>query len=117
VWNLGVVARDAVTKDQEVWDGVQPQPAQGCHRREPLSSECGTHKGSCVRLIACVSLNSRLESNKEEEEEDIRQPRPDSGHGFQVKVLETLNVVPSSLGSGSEEGLYFRLIDFCITQL
>ena len=30
----------------------------------------------------------------------IRQPRPDSGLGVQVKVLQTLQVVPSSLGSG-----------------
>jgi len=30
----------------------------------------------------------------------IRQSRPDSGLGFHVKVVETFNVVPSSLGSG-----------------
>jgi hypothetical protein len=28
----------------------------------------------------------------------IRQSRPDSGLGFQVKVLQTFQVVPSSLG-------------------
>jgi len=28
----------------------------------------------------------------------IRQPRPDSGLGFQVKVLKIFPVVPSSLG-------------------
>jgi len=31
----------------------------------------------------------------------IRQPRPDFGLGFQVKVLETFPVVPTSLGSGA----------------
>jgi len=30
----------------------------------------------------------------------IRQSRPDSGLGFQVKVLKTFQVVPSSLESG-----------------
>jgi len=30
----------------------------------------------------------------------IRQSRPDSGLGFQAKVLENFQVVPSSLGSG-----------------
>ena len=30
-----------------------------------------------------------------------RQSRPDSGLGFQVKVLKTFQVVPSSLGSGT----------------
>jgi len=30
----------------------------------------------------------------------IRQSKPDSGRGSQVKVLNTLKVVPSSLGSG-----------------
>ena len=30
----------------------------------------------------------------------IRQSKPDSGLGFQVKVLHTLQGVPSSLGSG-----------------
>ena len=30
----------------------------------------------------------------------IRQSRPDSGLGFQVKVVHTIPVVPSSLGSG-----------------
>ena len=29
----------------------------------------------------------------------IRQSRPGSGHGFQVNVLKTFKVVPSSLGS------------------
>ena len=32
--------------------------------------------------------------------EHIRQSRPDSGLGFQVKVRKTFQVVPSSLGSG-----------------
>jgi len=39
--------------------------------------------------------------NESKEEEDIRESRLDSGLGFQVKVLETCQVVPSSLGSGS----------------
>ena len=30
----------------------------------------------------------------------IRQSRPDSGHGFQVKAVQSFSVVPSSLGSG-----------------
>ena len=51
-----------------------------------------------------------------------RQSRPDSGLGFQVKVLTTFVVVPSSLGSGrrgsgSEAGSYLRHIYGCITQL
>jgi len=29
---------------------------------------CGSEEGSCLRLIDFVSLNSRLESNNEEEE-------------------------------------------------
>ena len=32
----------------------------------------------------------------------VRQPRPDSGHGFQVQVLNSFKVAPSSLGSGQE---------------
>ena len=32
--------------------------------------------------------------------EHIRQSRPDSGLGFQEKVLHTFQAVPSSLGSG-----------------
>jgi len=32
----------------------------------------------------------------------MRKSRPDSGHGFQVKVLRTFKVVPSSLGNGFE---------------
>ena len=31
----------------------------------------------------------------------IRQPRPDSGLGFLAKVLNTSQVIPTSLGSGS----------------
>jgi len=34
----------------------------------------------------------------------IRQSRPDSGCGFQVKVLKTFQVFPSSLGSGTRHG-------------
>ena len=35
-----------------------------------------------------------------EDIEDIRQPRPDSGLGFQVNILKTVLVVPSPLASG-----------------
>ena len=34
----------------------------------------------------------------------IRQSRPDSGLGFQVKILTPFHVVPSSLGSGFPNG-------------
>ena len=37
--------------------------------------------------------------------EHFRQPRPDSGLDFQVKGLQTFQVVPSSLASGSQLGL------------
>jgi len=37
-----------------------------------------------------------------------RQSRPDFGLGFQVKVLKTFEVVPSSLGSGSPGSLCER---------
>ena len=40
--------------------------------------------------------------------EHIRQSRPDSGPGFQVNVLETYEVVPSSLGSGPEKTEWCR---------
>ena len=35
----------------------------------------------------------------------VRQSRPDSGLGFQVKVLNTLQGVPFSLGSGQPQNL------------
>ena len=35
----------------------------------------------------------------------VKQSRPDSGLGFQVNVIETFRVVPSSLGSGQGSGL------------
>jgi len=41
----------------------------------------------------CVSLNSRLESDKEEEKKNsanIRQSGPESGPGFHAKVLQTV---------------------------
>ena len=34
-----------------------------------------------------------------------RQPRPDSGLGFQANFLESSQVVPSSLGSGGDAGV------------
>ena len=30
----------------------------------------------------------------------VRQSRPDSGLGFQIKMLATFEIVPNSLGSG-----------------
>jgi len=61
--------------------------------------------------IVCVSLNSRLESNKEEEEGSsarvtfitltcranmahMRQSRSDSGLGFQKKIIKSFKVFP-----------------------
>ena len=38
----------------------------------------------------------------------IRQSRPDSGLGFQVKGSKPLYVAPSSLGSGRPEDLVFN---------
>jgi len=35
----------------------------------------------------------------------VRQSRPDSGLGFQVKVLKPFKVVPFSLGSGDHNGV------------
>ena len=35
---------------------------------------------------------------------NLRQSRPDSGLGVQVKVFDTLQVVPASLGSGMPGG-------------
>ena len=54
-------------------------------------------------------LNSRLESNKEEEwcEEDVRGVHQDR-HRHQRH---------DHLCSGSEAGSYLRLIDLCVTQL
>ena len=43
---------------------------------------------------------SRPDSGLEANIANVRQSRPDSGHGFQVQVLKTVEVVPSSLGSG-----------------
>ena len=48
-----------------------------------------TRRGANLALAVVVSLNSRLESNKEEE--DTRQSSPDSGLGVQVKVLQTFS--------------------------
>ena len=60
----------------------------------------------------------------------IRQSRPDYGRVFQVNVFKFVYAVLYSLDSGpamnshstemctgSEEGSYLRLIDYCITQL
>jgi len=51
-----------------------------------LSSECGT----CKTVTAICRANMAY----------VRQSRPYSGRGFQVKSLNRFNVVPSSLGSG-----------------
>jgi len=43
----------------------------------------------------------------------IRQSRPESGLGFQVSVVETFQVVPSSLGGGARRfrgGLVFKAL-------
>jgi len=47
----------------------------------------------------------------------MRQSRPDSGLGFQVKVLRTIQVVAASLGSGkgiSQSNRISNLIRTCI---
>ena len=41
----------------------------------------------------------------------LRQSRPDSGSGFQAKVLQTLEVVPSSLGRGQLELLLVQPLE------
>jgi len=38
--------------------------------RQRRATQCGSEAGSYLRRIDFVSLNSRLESNKEEEEEE-----------------------------------------------
>ena len=48
-----------------------------------------------VKGVGC-SVQGRCRANTAH----MRQSRPDSGHDFQSKVLETFQVVPSSLGSG-----------------
>jgi len=40
----------------------------------------GSEAGSYLRLIYFVSLNSRLESNKEEEDGEFRELRPPCNH-------------------------------------
>ena len=36
----------------------------------------------------------------------VRQSMPDSGHGFQLKVLKKMQAVPSWLGSGNESNAF-----------
>ena len=71
-----------------------------------------TEAGSYLRLIySCITqLKAQGPSrscNESKEAEEvcnmayIRQSRPDSGLGFQVKVLEIFQVVSSSLGNGT----------------
>jgi hypothetical protein len=53
----------------------------------------------------------------------VRQSRPDSGLGFEVKVLKTLQVVPSTLASGLgiknvqrlRGGLVFKAHRLCVS--
>ena len=45
--------------------------------------------------------------------EQMRQSRPDSGLGFQAKVLNTLLVAPSSLESGRDRLSYYAGADKC----
>ena len=40
----------------------------------------------------------------------IRQSRPDSGLDFQVKILKTFKVDPSSLGIGKDRNLFGRAV-------
>ena len=53
--------------------------------------------GSLPRSVTPISTH-RCQANMAQ----IRQTRPDSGLGFQVKVLKTFEVVPPSLGSGTQ---------------
>ena len=47
------------------------------------------------------TLGLRVIKKKKKDVAHIRQSRPDSGLGFQVKVRKTFQVVPYSLGSES----------------
>ena len=55
---------------------------------------------------------SESEGHAEQEEimEHIRQSRPDSGPGFQAKVLKPFKGVPSSLGSGTPGCTWLQLL-------
>ena len=74
----------------------------------------------CKAHRLCVALNSRLESNKEEDEdlpgrgerrlEELDRLHPGLGH-------RPRKLRPRVALSDSEEGLCVRLIDFRITQL
>jgi len=56
-----------------------------------IRSECGTHT-TVERMWHTQDSRANVAHT--------RQPRPDSGRGFQVQVLKTFQVVPDSLGSG-----------------
>jgi len=80
----------------------------------------GLEAGSYLRLIF-VSLNSRLESNKEEEEEESMSFwRKVCGLRVCIRRVpreKTLKFLSRASLCGFEEGSYLRLIDLCITQL
>ena len=107
----------------ETWpDWSAGPPAYTCPRSQfknnCLTETCsGSEAGLYLRLMDfCASLNARLESNNEEQDLPTPQPqsserdqiaffsmgqlRPDSGLDSQAKVLQPLQVAPSSLGSG-----------------
>ena len=58
----------------------------------------GSEAGPYLRLIDFVyhsTLGLRVIKKKKKDVAHIRQSRPDSGLGFQVKVLKPFQVVPS----------------------
>ena len=64
----------------------------------------------------CVSLNSRLGSNKEEEEGSGRGPER-RREMWRAAASERTHKCAAEMCSGSEAGSYLRLIDVCITLL
>ena len=79
LWSIG--RRDVVRSELQA-GGTQ------VGQESVARGRCGA---SVIRLMRC-----RCRANLA----NIRQPRSDYGLGFQVKVLKTFEVVPSSLGSG-----------------
>ena len=66
-------------------------------RHNPAACPLKVHTPASSSALAATSNNaSRCRANSV----CTRQPRPDYGHGFQVKVLKIFQVVPSSLASG-----------------
>ena len=67
----------------------------------------GTYKTVTARLRSVVERMWRMQDSQDQilafcraNVAHARQTRPDSGPGFQAKVLTPIQVVPSSLGSG-----------------